>query len=121
MATAQFHETNLMAHETNLMATVTLQHLFTCFYSGGVPPPPRLMQGLYGGMGGMGGMVQVRSAQPVRRVQLELPSTNHRYPDAQYAAELVYTCVWGLEQGLPYAVHGEARTECIISARALSE
>ena len=120
MATAQFHETNLMAHETNLMTTVTLQHLFTCVYSGGVPPPPRLMHGLFGGYG-MGGMVQVRSAQPVRRVQLELPSTNHRYPDAQYAAELVYTCVWGLGLGLPHAVQGEPRTESIISASALSE
>ena len=92
MAPAQCHETNLMAHEMNLMATVTLQHLFTCFYSGGVPPLPRSIHGLFGGYG-MGGMVQVRSAQPVRRIQLELPSTNHRYPDAQYAAELMYTCV----------------------------
>ena len=78
------------------------------------------MQGLFGGYG-MGGMVQVRSAQPLRRVQLVLPSTNHRYPDAQYAAELVHTCVWGLGQGLPHAVQGEPRTECIISARALFE
>ena len=76
------------------------------------------MQGLFGGYG-MDGMVQVRSAQPVRRVQLELPSTNHCYPDAQNAAELVYTCVWGL--GLPHAVQVEPRTEPIISARALSE
>ena len=78
------------------------------------------MQDLFGGYG-MGGMVQVRSAQPVQRVQLELPSANHRYPDAQYAAELVYTCVWGLGLGLPHTVQGEPRTESIISARALFE
>ena len=61
------------------------------------------------------------SAQTVRRVQLELPSTNHHYFDAQYAAKLVYTCVWGLGLGLPYAVQEEPGTEFIISARALSE
>ena len=71
------------------------------------------MQGLFGGYE-MGGMVQVQSAQPVRRVQLELPSTNHRYPDAQYAAELVITCVWGLGLGIPHAMQGEPRTESII-------
>ena len=38
-------------------------------------------------------------------------------PDAQHAAELVHTCVWGL--GLPHAVQGEPLTECIIGARAL--
>ena len=40
-------------------------------------------------------------------------------PDAQYAAELVHTCVWGLGQGLglPHAVQGEPLTECIIGAR----
>ena len=31
-----------------------------------------------------------------------------------------YLCL-GLGQGLPYAVHGEPRLECIISARALFE
>ena len=79
------------------------------------------MQGPFGGCG-LGGMVQVRSAQPVRSVQLELPSTHHRYPDAQYAAELVYTCVWGLGLGLPHAVkpQGEPQTESIIRARARS-
>ena len=44
-------------------------------------------------------------------------------PDAQHAAEVVHNCVWGLGQGqglgLPHAVQGEPRTECIISARAL--
>ena len=85
MAIAQFHE-------TNLIATVNSYASFHVFTSRGCTPPPRLMQGLFGGYG-MDGMVQVRSAQPVRRVQLELPSANHRYPDAQYAAELVYTCV----------------------------
>ena len=44
-------------------------------------------------------------------------------PDAQHAAELVHTCVWGLGQGLglPHAVQGEPRTECVIGARALFE
>ena len=44
-------------------------------------------------------------------------------PDAQHAAELVHTCVWGLGQelGLPHAVQGEPRPECIVSARALFE
>ena len=42
------------------------------------------------------------------------------FPDAQHAAELVHTCVWGLGQGLglPHAVQGEPLTECIIGARA---
>ena len=42
-------------------------------------------------------------------------------PDAQHAAELVHTCVWGLGQGLglPHAVQGEPLTECIIGAMAL--
>ena len=62
-------------------------------------PSPRWTQGPFDGCG-LGGMVQMRSAQAVRRVQLELPSTHHRYPDAQYAAELVYTCVWGLGLGV---------------------
>ena len=42
-------------------------------------------------------------------------------PDAQHAAELVHTCVWGLGQGqgLPHAVQGEPLPECIIGPRAL--
>ena len=84
-------------------------------------PSPKVDAGsLFGGYW-MGGMVQVRSAQPLRRVQLVLPSTNHRYPDAQYAAELLYTFVWGPGLGLPHVVQGGPRTESIISARALSE
>ena len=44
-------------------------------------------------------------------------------PDVQHAAELVHTCVWGLGQGLglPHAVQGEPRPECIISTTALFE
>ena len=41
-------------------------------------------------------------------------------PDAQHAAVLVHTCVWGLGQGLglPHAVQEEPLTEFIIGAMA---
>ena len=95
-----------------------LKHLCICILFRGCTPPPRLMQCLslvgIGWVGWSKCQFPATAKVPVRIAHYEPP-----LPRCIVRCKVsAYLCL-GLGQGLPYAVHWEPRTECIIRARAL--